>query len=67
MSERIENSPAATPIGQVCRMDTEEREFRHLVGDWVDGNISYDTLMRNYPSHRMSLPARVLRKFKDLI
>lgn len=48
-------------------IDPEEEEFGHLVQDWVQDKISYKTLMRNLPSHMLTIPERVLRSLSDKI
>jgi len=39
------------PISIVCDEDPEERHFDSLIKLWVEGDIPYNVLMRNYPAH----------------
>ena len=55
--------PGAVAVGK----DTEERDFRSLVKSWVGGEISYGTLMRNYPSHRIDPLGRLSRKVQEFM
>ncbi|MFC1726932.1 hypothetical protein ACFL0Y_00210 [Patescibacteria group bacterium] len=54
------------PIGTVVEEDPGENQFRPLVTQWVNGTISYQTLVRNTPASRLSLPQKALRTIFDL-
>lgn len=51
--------------GAVVEESMQEKEYQHLVGSWSEGKISYETLVRNRPSHELTVPARVLRSILD--
>ncbi len=56
-----------SPQDIIIDRNQEEVEFGHLIEAWVQDKISYETLMRNFPSHGLTIPQRLLRHISDKI
>lgn len=48
------------PFGITCEEDPEEKRFDALVKLWVNDEISYSYLMKNYPNHDASMVHKIL-------
>jgi hypothetical protein len=49
-----------TPISIVCEEDPQEKIFEHYIRLWVNNEISYSDLMKNYPMHEASMLKKIL-------
>lgn len=49
-----------TPLSIVCEQDSQERQFDTLVKLWVQDEIPYSTLLKNYPSYESSMLKKLL-------
>lgn len=58
----VENLPLKepAPISLVCEEDPQEKNFERFVKLWVNDEITYNELMKNYPVHEASILKKVL-------
>ena len=55
------NTPLAkTPLSIVCEEDPQEKSFEHFIKLWVNNEITYSELMKNYPIHEASMLKKIL-------
>lgn len=53
--EKVESGP----ISVVCEEDPQEKKFDSLIRLWINDEISYVDLMKNYPDHEISMVERI--------
>lgn len=51
---------AKKPLSIVCEEDPQEKSFERYIKLWVNNEISYSDLMKNYPSHESSMLKKLL-------
>jgi len=49
-----------TPISVLCEEDPQEKTFDALIRLWVQGEVPYSSLMKNYPDYYSSMIRRFL-------
>lgn len=49
------------PIGIIVNEDPQEVNWRNKVGEWAQGEISYEELLKHYPTYLLSIPERIVR------
>jgi len=49
-----------SPLSIVCEEDPQEKSFEHFIRLWVNNEISYSELMKNYPTHEASMLKKIL-------
>ncbi len=58
----IKKNPLAvrTPLSIVCEEDPQEKSFESYIRLWVNNEISYSELMKNFPMHDASMLKKIL-------
>ncbi len=60
-AEKVLQSAVRQPLSQMCGEDPQEKRFDALVKLWVDNEIPYSFLMRNFPDYESSVVSKLLR------
>lgn len=60
------NNSNHKPMSIVCEIDPQEVLFDQMVKLWVDGEISYDMLMNNFPTYYSSMIRRILTTLRNM-
>jgi len=51
---------SAFPLSIICEEDPQEKRFEQFIKLWVNDEISYSELMKNYPTHEASMLKKIL-------
>lgn len=63
LSELAQKYPVPNP--SICFEDETEKEFDELVKLWTQNKISYERLMKNYPTYNMSVWRKLLTSLAE--
>ena len=58
----LEKTPRqlVSPLSIICEEDPQEKSFEQFIKLWVNDEISYSELMKNYPIHEASMLKKIL-------